>query len=88
MNVSLTNELEAWVQARVESGLYRTGSEVVREAIRLLRERDELKDLRREELRALVRAGMDDVDAGNTVPFSTEVLDQVKKRGRARLKRG
>jgi antitoxin ParD1/3/4 len=88
MNVSLTDELEAWVQTRVESGLYRTGSEVVREAIRLLRERDELKDLRREELRALVRAGLDDADAGNTVPFGADLLDHVKKRGRDRLNHG
>ena len=36
MNVSLTKELEAWIQDRIESGLYRSGSEVVREALRLL----------------------------------------------------
>lgn len=87
MNVSLTDELEAWVQTRVESGLYRTGSEVVREAIRLLRERDELKELRREELRSLVRAGLDDADSGRLIDFNSELIEQVKKNGRKRLKR-
>ena len=41
MNVSLTPELEALVNAKVESGLYHTASEVVREALRLLKQRDD-----------------------------------------------
>ena len=40
MNVSLTPELERLVNEKVESGLYQTASEVVREALRLLKERD------------------------------------------------
>ena len=35
MNVSLTSELEAWIAERVSSGLYRSSSEVVREALPL-----------------------------------------------------
>ena len=35
MNVSLTPELERIVNTKVESGLYQTASEVVREALRL-----------------------------------------------------
>ena len=38
MNVSLTPELERLVNEKVESGLYQTASEVVREALRLLLE--------------------------------------------------
>lgn len=41
MNVSLTPELERLVNAKIESGLYQTASEVVREALRLLQRRDE-----------------------------------------------
>ena len=40
MNVSLTPELEQLVQEKVASGLYQTASEVVRDALRLLKERD------------------------------------------------
>lgn len=36
MNVSLTPELERFVAERIASGLYRSGSEVVRAALRLL----------------------------------------------------
>jgi antitoxin ParD1/3/4 len=50
MNVSLTPELEKLVNDKVRSGLYQTASEVVREALRLLKQRDD--DARLEEQRA------------------------------------
>ena len=50
MNVSLTPELEKLVNDKVRSGLYQTASEVVREALRLLKQRDD--EARREEQRA------------------------------------
>ena len=40
MNVSLTPELEKFVQAKVKKGRYNSASEVVREALRLLEEHD------------------------------------------------
>jgi antitoxin ParD1/3/4 len=43
MNVSLTVELEKFVSAKVESGRYNSASEVVREALRLLEERDQAR---------------------------------------------
>jgi antitoxin ParD1/3/4 len=41
LNVSLTPELERFVQDRVASGRYQTASEVVREGLRLLEEREQ-----------------------------------------------
>ena len=49
MNISLTPELEAFVMEKVRSGYYNSASEVIREALWLLKERDELKRIRREE---------------------------------------
>ena len=40
MNVSLTPELEKFVNNKVEAGRYNSASEVVREALRLLEEND------------------------------------------------
>lgn len=40
MNVSLTPRLEDFVRRKVESGLYNNASEVMREGLRLLIERD------------------------------------------------
>jgi antitoxin ParD1/3/4 len=60
MNVSLTRELEQLVNEKVGSGLYQTASEVVREALRLLKQRDQ----ERERLRADVQAGFDQLARG------------------------
>jgi antitoxin ParD1/3/4 len=58
MNVSLTSELEKLVNEKVRSGLYQTASEVVREALRLLKQRDD------EVRRADQRAGLVPTQAG------------------------
>lgn len=51
MNVHLTPELEQLVQTEVRSGRYNSASEVVREAIRLMEQRDELRAIQIQELR-------------------------------------
>ena len=48
MNVSLTPELERFITEKVESGLYASNSEVVREGLRLLRRREQVRQERRE----------------------------------------
>jgi len=84
MNLSLTPELEAWIDGRVASGLYRSSSEVVREALRVLREREELKELRKEELRAAIARGVRDLETGATKPFTNELVAELKAEGRRR----
>ena len=82
MNVSLTDDLEAWIDERVKSGLYRSSSEVVREALRLLKEHEELKELRRQELRALIRHGIDDLDSGRAQLLDDDLVRELKATGR------
>ena len=67
MNVSLTPHLEKLVQQKVDSGLYHTASEVVRDALRLLEERDRLHHAKLDALRTDIRDGLasgptDDMD--------------------------
>jgi antitoxin ParD1/3/4 len=59
MNVNLTPQLEDLVRAKVSSGLYTSASEVVREALRLMQEKDHLREAKLEELRGEVRRGLD-----------------------------
>ena len=89
MNVSLTPELETLVNEKVKSGNYNSASEVVREALRLLKEQDELKRIRREELRREVMKGVDEIRSGQgTVYDSAEALGEaVINRGKARKAR-
>ena len=64
MNVSLTDPMEQFVRQKVAVGEYETASEVVREALRLLRHRDEVW---RNEVRGKIEAGMDSIRAGHTL---------------------
>ena len=45
MNVHLTPELEQLVQNKIQTGRYNSASEVVREALRLLEQKDELRTI-------------------------------------------
>jgi antitoxin ParD1/3/4 len=76
MNVHLTDELERLVQSKVQSGRYNSASEVVREALRLLEERDELRALRKDELRKRIAEGLDAVKAGR-VQDGEEVFERI-----------
>jgi len=57
MNFSLTPQLEQFVRERTESGEYNNASEVVRDALRLLKHSEERRTLRLERLRESIRAG-------------------------------
>jgi antitoxin ParD1/3/4 len=63
MNVSLTPELEQYVQEKVSSGLYYSASEVIREGLRLLREREQFQQTRFQELRQEIQLGLDSGEA-------------------------
>ncbi|AMV37647.1 type II toxin-antitoxin system ParD family antitoxin [Planctomyces sp. SH-PL62] len=84
MNVSLTPELEKYVDSKVRSGMYHTASEVVREGLRLLKEREELHQQKLVDLRAAVQVGIDQADRGDVVPLTRELIEDVKRRGRER----
>ncbi len=79
MNISLNPHFEALVKNKVESGLYNSVSEVMREALRLLEERDQLRDLRLEELRREIQKG---INSGEATPLN---IEDIKLSGRRRL---
>jgi antitoxin ParD1/3/4 len=67
MNVHLTPELEQLVHSRVSSGRYNSASEVVREALRLLEQRDEVFTLRKEEIRKQIEEGWQSANPASAV---------------------
>jgi len=64
MNVSLTPHLEQFVDKQVREGTYQTASEVVREGLRLLAERDQKRTLELQRLRREIAVGLSQVENG------------------------
>ena len=79
MNVSLTADLEKFVQKKVASGLYTSASEVIREGLRLLAEREQYKEARLLELRREVAKGLAQAQAG-VLRDGAEVFDELSHR--------
>ena len=71
MNVSLTPELERLVSELVESGRYRSASEVVCEGLRLLAVRDGADRAKLGALRRLIQEG---IDSGPAVPLDMDEI--------------
>ena len=74
LNVSLTAPLGRFVHEKVSEGSYGSASEVVRDALRLLRRAEVLEAAKLERLRAEVGIGLDQADAGQ---FSAATLDSI-----------
>jgi len=64
MNVSLPPELEARVRQRVESGMYGSASEVIREALRLFEAYEQVKTAKLDSLRQDIAKGLSDAKNG------------------------
>lgn len=70
-NVVLTNHQAAYVEGLVSSGHYQNASEVLREGLRLIEQRDAENASRLEALRSAVRVGVADFDAGRFSTFES-----------------
>ena len=79
MNINLTPQLEELVRQKVSSGLYNSASEVVREALRIMEEHDQLRAVKLERLRRDIREGL---ESGPATPWD---LAEMKSEGRKRL---
>ncbi len=86
MNVSLTPELDKFVAAKVESGRYSSASEVVREALRLLEERDRTRTAQLAALNRELGARLGSLDRGEFVQ-PTVARDRLRQKSRERRKR-
>lgn len=78
-NISLTPELDQFIDSHVESGLYESASEVVREGLRLLRHRDVLQRKQVERVRAKIEKGFQDSESGAVVS-EADALEHFRRR--------
>jgi len=82
MNVSLTNELENFIDGMVESGMYYSASEVVRDGLRLLKTQEELRGQKLTDLRADIMVGYEQAKRGESMPLDVAAI---KAEGRHRV---
>jgi antitoxin ParD1/3/4 len=76
-NINLTEHLDRFVEDRVTSGRYGNASEIVREGLRLLEQREHEEQARLEWLRQAAKEGFDQIDRGEGTEFrSMEKLDE------------
>lgn len=78
VNISITPELDAFLQGRVQSGRYQTTSEVVREALRLLERQEHERDEAFVQLKAKLRKGAEQADRGELLDGG-EVFDELRE---------
>lgn len=83
MNASLPPELEARVRQRVESGLYGSASEVIREALRLFEAYEQVKTAKLDSLRQDIDQGLNDAENGRIKEID---FANLKLQGRQLLK--
>ncbi|MFB2875535.1 type II toxin-antitoxin system ParD family antitoxin [Floridanema aerugineum] len=86
MNILLTPELEEFVNKQVESGKYQDGLAVIREALQLLEERQQIYKGRFEELKREVMIGVEQLERGEKIDGETamrqlteEIIQRSKK---------
>lgn len=88
MNVSLTPELEKFVQEKLQSGRYSSALEVIQEALRLLEERDRIDKGRLEELKQKIAEGLEASERGEVFDGETVFAELREKNRQRRIQSG
>lgn len=81
-NVVLTDKQSAMIERLVDSGRYQNASEVLRDGLRLVEQREREDEAKLEALRAAAQVGIADIEAGRYRTFRSmddlqEALDRM-----------
>jgi antitoxin ParD1/3/4 len=96
-NVNLTEYFDRFIEKRITSGRFSNASEVVREGLRLLEQREREDKAKLEWLRAAAKEGFDAIENGDYVALNSEeeigafmdqIHEEVSTSLRAERKRG
>ena len=87
MNVSLTPQLDRFVIDKVSSGRYTSASEVIREALRLMEERDQTRSTQLSAFQQQLNQRVESLNRGEHVdPAAARKRMEQKSRERKRLR--
>lgn len=84
MNINFAPIDEAYIKDKVESGCYSNATEMIRDAVRKMRENDEQHSV----LLAALMVGEQQVVAGQVKPYTSALFNQIKRNARAKAQRG
>ena len=87
MNVNLGTVFDQFVADLLKTGHYQSQSEILREGLRLLKEREELKQLRLAELRKEIAIGTEEARQGKVIDGEAVFAEIRKKSQEARRRR-
>jgi antitoxin ParD1/3/4 len=79
MNANLGRTFEQFVADLLKSGLYQSQSEIIREGLRLLKEREDMKKHRLNDLRKEIARGVQQADRGEFVD-GPSTFRQIRRR--------
>ena len=79
INFQLGGESEEFVQGQLDSGRYADAMDVVRDALRLMEERDRVISLQKDDVRQKIKYGMDSLRAGRHEDGKT-YFDRLRER--------
>lgn len=86
MNVNLGTVFDQFVADLLKTGHYQSQSEILREGLRLLKEREELKQLRLAELRKAIAIGTEQARQGKVIDGEA-VFTEIRKKSREARRR-
>jgi len=84
MHINLSPEIEQYLQSKIKTGFYSNASDVIRDALRRMREEDE----KIEALRAAVRRGDEQIERGEGTAYTPELLDKAMKQATVNVRAG
>ena len=67
LNISLTPELSKYIDTQLETGLYTSSSELIREALRIFKDYNEVKANTILEMKKQIEAGIEQANAGEVI---------------------
>ena len=87
MNTDISEQNQQRILRKIQSGKYGSPDDVIAHALQLLDEHDKELELELEDMRAKVRKGIEQADAGQLIPAS-EVFDELMRRNARRTTQG
>jgi antitoxin ParD1/3/4 len=84
MHVNLSSEMETYIKSKVGSGFYGNATEVIRDAVRRMQSEDE----RSARFRAAIAVGEAELDRGEGIPYTPQLMDEIFEEAMLNLRDG